>query len=414
MKKPLGSNSETIFASECQVLKSLGERSLSKNRVVLLGDAVMSLLDEPDLVSLADDPRFLRQSQRVATSFLSRLTSSQRQHLNVYVDKDVVTELQTRQVKPRRVYLAIDSILRYIKLFTLRRNGILLCVSKINTTHKGLSHTFLVEEYRFSYGAVVGVMEKRHDASVVATELSKTVRESLRGFSAELRPSVVVCGPACEEIVNSLSEFNPSNVHDKVFSHLVSNGFGYEEIKNDSIAPYLLTVTGSVMLSVLMVQNGVNELKKSQSLYNEYVAGFESLYAKGKAPIELVETRASFLADREQHKSANYLLPKLVSAAAKVKSQMPELELAVDDLSIVQPDDGTGNQGDDYTVRLKFNQASEVTPEQALEQWQRVFKAFSNEMQGVAKVANSPTTVKIDSEREQFVMTISGMFEGRQ
>ena len=172
-------------------------------------------------------------------------------------------------------------------------------------------------------------------------------------------------------------------------------------------------VVGTILFSSGMVVYGQSRLSEEKADYNKHIAGFESIYSKGNAPIDLIERRDLFMSEQVKEKSGGLKLISLLSAISRVKEQMPELELTADSIEYVlksEADVQTSHDGYDYIAVLRFKKLPVSEPKDELVQWQRVFEVFSKTMQGESSILISPITQQTQDGNEVLVMTIQGRF----
>lgn len=403
------------YISSFTDVERLSKEQLKKDRLVLLGDVILGSFVEhmqDDILSDRLESEYLLQQPRIASSFINSMVKKEHARLNLYAELQVVNALKEAGAKKSNIYMAADSILRYIKFFTMNEHGVIVCVSPMESKAQ-LSVGYLVEEYKYSKGELIGFTERRYSASTFATELDKHIKETLKSFSAELQTQIKICGPNTAFTIESLKNLNAKDIHKKIFSNLIGSGFAFDTTKTERFIPHLAVLCLCTVAAAVMVMSGQSKLGKAQAQYQSYITGFEALYSKGRAPIELVEKRVSYVQELEQAKTNAYRLPLLVSAIAKVKLAAPDINLVAEEITylVEKPE---GDNAEDYKVVLRFDKKPSNSPEEELKQWQSVFTNFSKEMQGISNVKDSPLTIGTGADKAVFVMTIVGNFEAVQ
>jgi hypothetical protein len=388
----------------------------SASSIMLIGDAVLGIYtkwpeDAPNDKGL--DDKYQVQTPRIANGFINALSNKHLDNLHLYLENDILNELKVASVRPSKVHFAADSILRFIKLMCIGRSGVIACLSNMKLTGSN-NDGVLVEEYKFDNGALIGFTEKRYDRSIFSVELSKSVKDSLKTVPGEHK-QVLVCGPLAHLGVESLKELNVADKTDAIFkgvSGLVSSRFSYEGTKKEPLVRYIAILAGSIACAAVMITNGKSNLAAAHKEYHQNVAGFEHLYSKGRAPIDLLEKRTSFLESLDRQRKTSYRLPEIISAIGKAKIALPDINLTTEQVSYNAHNLGETASGEsDYMVVLRFDKKPSQSAEEEMAQWQNVFAQFSGGMKGKASVNHSPTTLQITADKSVFLMTINGMFE---
>lgn len=407
------------FFSKAQYVASIQDvndlKNPSKARVILLGDSILGIFDtgiEDESNSGGLDSKYIKQKTRSASSFTQQISNSNNNKLHLYADKSISEALKNAGIRSNKIFLAADSILRHIKIKTLGKSGVILCCSPLRLD-SGERHGVLVEEYSYSNGELLSFTERRFDQFIFPSEILKSVKESYRAFPANTLVDLSVCGPSAHSAINALEEFSPSDITKSIFNFLGSSNFVSDEIKKDKTVPYILTIIATMIISMLIIHNGKSNLIIAQKQYHQNVDGFVELYTQGRAPLELIEKRSIFMDNLIKSRAQAYRLPELISAVAKVKIQMPTINLVAEQISYIPTSlmqDAQTTQKD-YFVVLKFDRINNVTPEEELAQWQSVFRNFSNHMKGTSQVLESPITLNSTTDKQVLVMTITGNFE---
>lgn len=412
---------QKVFVTSAADIEKLGNE-LSQAKIVLIGEAVLGVFDSKEdsseigVAVQSSSPNLLNeyvpQRTRSASNIVDSLLGKKGNLLKIYANKDVVLALQKAGVKERSVYIAADSVLRFIKFATFKKTGVILCVSAVKAKFGSVSYN-LVEEYRFANGELTSFSERRYDISIFTSEINKSLNEAIRSFSAELNPEVFVCGPEADKAISAIQDFKCINKNKEIFTTFVAASFTYELIAKEKVLPFIGAVSLSIVVAVIMALSGKSQLDKAQSEYRASIAGFEEIYDKGRAPVELVEKRARYMAEIEQQRKTEYKLPLIISAIAKVKSASPDLDVVATEITYHNNNSAEIKREEDYKVILRFIKKPALTPQEELQQWQNVFMNFSKEMDGNARVIDTPQVMSVTSEQEVFLMTIVGNFEVR-
>lgn len=404
---------ETIYISSEVDLESYEPAKLKKSRIILIGDAVLGIYKSPNDLSdnhAALENDFIPQRPRSATGVVNTLIKKENPTLELFVGKEFIEKLKKIGVSEKSICVAADSVLRYIKFKTFKKHGVILCVSSVKNKFGGIS-CHLVEEYKFSNGELISFNERRYDVSIFGSEINKALNETIRTFSAEILPVVIVCGPDTQKTMSVVVDHECVNQDGSIFSRPVQSSFTYESQVKEAVIPYVATLGACIAVATLMTLNGKAQLDKAQADYQRSIAGFESIYEKGRAPIELVEKRTAFMAALEDKRKKSYRLPLLVNAIAKVRNASPDLNIVAEDITYYNDNTGDNQREEDYKVVLRFKKLPSLSPEAEFAQWQDVFLSFSKEMRGQARVNDTPITLKLNESEEVFVMTILGNFE---
>ena len=146
------------FVSSIGDVSALKLENNKKTPVMLVGDALLGDFLKSGAISQIESKlanNYYKQGGHSADGYFEAFSGKSSARFNVYMSKSIYEALKSKGIADKNIYFAFDSIVRYIKFSTLKKHGVVYCVSSL-TDNWGAVTGLLIESFRYSKGQITG------------------------------------------------------------------------------------------------------------------------------------------------------------------------------------------------------------------------------------------------------------------
>ena len=377
---------------------------------ILTGDAVLGEYFEVNapVATVADKEVEFFQPARPLLPLEKRLKNPKLGTSNIHfsLNKEIVNKLLDMGVSKRKIFIAHDALLDYIKSNLKRKSALVICLSREGTE-------VCVEQFTVIVGSVTDFKEARLDHFTFSTSFPNHVRKEISEAPGVIY-DVKVCGPLLlEDPLNevwSLPEQNDYTVEtitpfaNPKYVELYAGGNNTFNQYYAAAGLAALGLVGYFGLDYL----GKSSLQSAKAQYYNKISGFEEVYSQGSAPIQLLERRNDFLIQQGDDAVRTDKLKRIVAGVARLQAEQTALEPTID--QIILNDYGRGqigeNEGEsEFMVTVSFfpeKQSSlEVTPV--------ITKSLVKALGAKIKIGTQPRSFEVNG-KTRLRLTLEGTF----
>lgn len=309
---------------------------------VLVGDAVLGEYFDVNtpVSSIADKAVEYLQPQRALLPLEKRIKNPKfgTSHIHFSLNKEVINKLLDLGISKKRLFIAHDVIMEYIKSRLKKQSCLVICLSQEGAE-------VCLEQFTVVNGIIVNFKESRIDNYMFSAAFSNYVRKEIRSVAGDIE-NVKVCGPflqsrdietnekTAEEtwdydaqpdyVVELIKPFGKSKRHIELYT---GNGSSYNQYYTSGVL-IAIGLMGFFGLDFL----GRNNLNAAKADYQQRITGFEQIYSKGSAPIELLQRRNDYLAQQDSDAIRTEKLQRIVKGVAFLQSEQKALEPSIDQI----------------------------------------------------------------------------------